>query len=86
MKLTPLGDRILVIPEETPNKIGGIFIPDSSREKPHKGEVVAIGVSSHDVSPGNKVLYGKSAGTEINFEGKKYLVMRAGDCFAVIED
>lgn len=86
-KLTPLGDRIIVIPEITPDKsIGGIIIPEQSREKPQKGLVKAVGIESDGISVGDNVLYGKYAGTEITFEGEKCVVMRAGDCFAIIND
>jgi len=84
-KLKPLGDRIVVLPEETPNKIGGILIPDSLREKPYKGKVIEVGIRSVDIAPGDTVMYGKHCGTEVTFEKQKYIIMRAGDCFAVIE-
>ena len=68
--------------------LGGIIIPDSAKEKPLKGEVVAVGNGTKDeemvVKVGDNVLYGKYAGTEIEFEGEKYLMMRQSDIFAII--
>ena len=85
-KLTPIGDRVLVTPETTPDKtVGGIIIPEQSREKPQRGTIVAIGINVKDIKEGDDVLYGKYSGTEITFEEKKYLILRAGDCFATIE-
>jgi chaperonin GroES len=71
--------------EKTP---GGIIIPDTAKEKPQKGTVVAVGPGKKDepttVKVGDKVLYGKYAGTEINIDGKEYLIMRESDIYAII--
>lgn len=89
MNIKPLADRVLIEPtaaEET--TMAGIIIPDSAKEKPLKGKVLAAGTGTKDeemiLKEGDLVLYGKYAGTEIEFEGKKYLMMRQGDVLAVI--
>ena len=95
MNLRPLQDRIIVkrIEEET-KTAGGIFIPDSAKEKPQRGEIVAVGngkktedgkVIPVDLKAGDKVLFGKYAGTEIKIEGQEYLIMREDDILGVIE-
>ncbi len=89
MKIQPLADRVLVKPAPAEEKtIGGIIIPDSAKEKPLKGEVVACGGGTKDetmaVKPGDTVLYGKYAGQEIEFEGEKYLMMRQSDLLAIL--
>ena len=89
MNIKPLADRVLVKPAAAEEKtLGGIIIPDSAKEKPLKGEVVAVGNGTKDeemvVKVGDNVLYGKYAGTEIEFEGVKYLMMRQSDIFAII--
>jgi chaperonin GroES len=89
MNIKPLADRVLVKPAAAEEKtIGGIIIPDSAKEKPLKGEVVAVGNGTKDeemvVKVGNNVLYGKYAGTEIEFDGVKYLIMRQSDILATI--
>ncbi len=97
MKVKPLHDRVLVKPfeEEEEKSSGGIIIPDTAKEKPQKGEVVAVGdgriLDSGEKVPmcvkvGDKVIYGKYAGTEIKIEGEKYLVMREDDIYAIIEE
>ncbi len=97
MKVKPLHDRVLVKPfeEEEEKTSGGIIIPDTAKEKPQKGEVVAVGdgriLDSGEKVPmcvkvGDKVLYGKYAGTEVKIEGEKYLVMREDDIYAIIEE
>ena len=90
MTIKPLADRVLVNPmpaEEV--TVAGIIIPDSAKEKPLKGEVVAAGNGTKDeemiLKVGDTVLYGKYAGTELEFEGKKYLMMRQSDVLAVVE-
>lgn len=90
MNIKPLSDRVLVKP--TPAEevtASGIIIPDSAKEKPLKGEVVATGNGTKDeemvLKEGDTVLYGKYAGTEIEFEGEKYLIMRQADVLAVIK-
>ena len=89
MKVKPLQDRILVqrVEEETKTK-GGIIIPDTAKEKPQKGTVVAVGPGTKDepttVKNGDVVLYGKYAGTEIKIDGTDYLIMKESDILAVI--
>lgn len=90
MKIKPLADRVLINPcaaEEV--TVSGIIIPDSAKEKPLKGTVLATGNGTKDeemvVKEGDTVLYGKYAGTEIEIEGNKYLIMRQSDILAVCE-
>lgn len=90
MKIKPLADRVLINPcpaEEV--TVSGIIIPDSAKEKPLKGTVLAAGNGTKDeemvVKEGDTVLYGKYAGTEIEVEGNKYLIMRQSDILAVCE-
>ena len=89
MNIKPLADRVLVAPAAAEEKIGGIIIPDTAKEKPLQGNVVATGNGTKDeemiVKPGDCVLYGKYAGTEVELEGEKYLIMRQSDILAVIE-
>ncbi|GFK93668.1 10 kDa chaperonin [Fundidesulfovibrio magnetotacticus] len=96
MKLKPLNDRVLVkrLEEEMVTK-GGIIIPDSAKEKPMRGEVIAVGPGKVGddgkrckpaVEKGDKVLFNKYAGTEIKIEGEEHLMMREDDILAVIED
>ncbi len=89
VNVKPLADRVLVEPAAAEQKTaGGIIIPDTAKEKPQKGIVVAIGNGKKDepltVKVGDQVLYGKYSGTEINFDGKDYLIMRESDILAVI--
>lgn len=95
MKIRPLQDRIIVrrIAEEEKTK-GGIIIPDTAKEKPQEGKVVAVGkgklnedgkVMPLDVKAGDKVLFGKYAGTEIKVDGEEHLIMREDDILGVIE-
>lgn len=89
MNIKPLADRVLVKPAAAEEKtVGGIIIPDSAKEKPLKGEVLAIGGGTKDeamvVKPGDNVLYGKYAGTEIELDGEKLLIMRQSDILAII--
>jgi chaperonin GroES len=87
--LKPLADRVLIepVPAET-TTASGLIIPDSAKEKPLQGIVVAVGNGTKDyemtVTEGDKVLYGKFAGTEINFEGTDYLIMKESDILAII--
>ena len=81
MNIKPLADRVLILPAPAEEKtIGGIIIPDTAKEKPLKGEVVAVGHGTKDeemvLKTGDTVLYGKYAGTELEVEGTKYLIMR----------
>ena len=87
--LTPLADRVLVEAAQAEEKTaGGIIIPDTAKEKPQRGKVIAVGNGKKDepltVKIGDSVLYGKYAGTEINIEGKEYLIMRESDIFAIL--
>ena len=89
MKIKPLADRVLVLPAPAEEKtIGGIIIPDSAKEKPLKGKVIAIGNGTKDeemvVKPDDTVLYGKYAGTEIESDGEKYLIMKQSDILAIL--
>lgn len=89
INVKPLGDRVLVEPQDAEVKTsGGIFIPDSAQEKPQRGKVIAVGSGTKDVEmevkAGDIVLYGKYAGTELQFDGKDYLIMRQSDILAVI--
>ena len=88
MNIKPLADRVLVLPAPAEEKIGGIIIPDTAKEKPLYGKIVATGNGTKDeemvLKEGDEVLYGKYAGTELEFEGTKYLMMRQSDVLAVI--
>lgn len=89
MNIKPLADRVLIKPAAVEEKtISGIIIPDSAKEKPLQGEVIAVGNGTKDeqmvVSVGNTVLYGKFAGTELEWEGEKYLIMRQSDILAIV--
>ncbi len=89
MNVKPLADRVLVKPAEAEEKTAsGIIIPDSAKEKPLKGEIIAVGKGTKDeemvLAQGDHVLYGKYAGTEIEFDGEKYLIMRQSDVLAII--
>ena len=89
MNIKPLADRVLVVPAPAEEKtIGGIIIPDTAKEKPLKGEVVAVGNGTKDeemlVKVGDTILYGKYAGTELELDGTKYLIMRQGDILAIM--
>ena len=89
LNITPLSDRVLIEPVAAETQTAsGIFIPDTAKEKPQKGTVVAVGKGTKDhdmtVQPGDTVLYGKYAGTELKLEGKDYLIMREDDILAII--
>ncbi len=94
MNLTPLADRVIIKPSEAEEKTkGGIILPDTAKEKPIEGTVVATGPgkSTDDgklvkigIKVGDKVLYGKYSGTEITVEGEEYLIMRESDVFAIV--
>lgn len=87
MNIKPLADRVLVLPAQAEEKVGGIIIPDTAKEKPLKGNVVAVGEGTKDepmiLKEGDEVLYGKYSGTELELEGAKYLIMRQSDVLAV---
>jgi chaperonin GroES len=89
MNIKPLADRVVVQPSAAEEKTaGGIIIPDTAKEKPQRGKVVAVGPGKKDeplsVKEGDAVLYGKYAGTEINIEGEDYLILRESDILAII--
>ena len=89
MTLKPLSDRVLIKPAPAEQKTaGGIIIPDSAKEKPLKGEVIAVGPGTKDeamqLAVGDSVLYGKYSGTEIELDGDKYLIMRQSDILAIL--
>jgi chaperonin GroES len=89
LKIKPLADRVLVEPASAEVKTaGGIIIPDTAKEKPQKGTVIAVGPGTTDekmtVKIGDTVLYGKYSGTEISYEGKNYLIMKESDIYAII--
>lgn len=90
MNIRPLADRVLIEPTAAEEvTMGGIIIPDSAKEKPLKGKVLAVGNGTKDeemiLKVGDQVLYGKYAGTEIEFEGTKLLMMRQSDVLAIID-
>ena len=89
MNIKPLADRVLVLPEQAEEKVGGIIIPDTAKEKPQHGTVVAVGNGTKDedmvLKEGDEVLYGKYSGTELEVEGTKYLIMRQSDVLAVVQ-
>ena len=90
----PLADRVVVKPlEEAEQMRGGLYIPDTAKEKPSQGEVVAVGPGKlsdegtrleMDVSVGNKVLYGKYSGTDVTLDGQEYLILRESDILAIV--
>lgn len=88
-KIQPLADRVLVKPVAAEEKtISGIIIPDSAKEKPLRGEVLAVGKGTKGeemvLKAGDQVLYGKYAGTELEYEGEKFLIMRQSDVLAIL--
>ena len=89
MNIKPLADRVLVLPAQAEEKVGGIIIPDTAKEKPQHGTVVAAGNGTKDEEmvpkEGDEVLYGKYSGTELEVEGTKYLIMRQSDVLAVVQ-
>ena len=87
--IKPLADRVLIEPKEAETKTAaGIYIPDTAKEKPQQGTVVAAGPGKKDepmeAKVGDQVIYGKYAGTEVNFEDKKYLIVKQSDILAVL--
>ncbi len=89
MKIKPLADRVLVLPAPAEEKTAsGIIIPDTAKEKPQRGKVVAVGKGTKDeemlLKANDVVLYGKYAGTELELEGEKYLIMRQSDILAIV--
>lgn len=94
-KIQPLSDRVVVRPlEESEQMRGGLYIPDTAKEKPQQGEIIAVGpgrVSDQgeriapDIKAGDKVLYGKYSGTEVTVDGESYLILRESDVLAVLK-
>ena len=94
MNIKPLADRVVVKPlEEEDAKVGSIYIPETAKEKPQEGEVIAVGSGKTSdsgnavpmtVKVGDKVLYGKYSGTEVTYDGEDFLIMRESDILAVI--
>jgi len=93
MKIKPLADRVVVRPLEAEEKTkGGLYVPDTAKERPMQGEVVAVGPGrtedgkkvAPEVKVGDKILYGKYSGTEVTYDGIEYLIMRESDIFAII--
>ncbi|RUL58677.1 co-chaperone GroES [Prevotella koreensis] len=88
MNIKPLADRVLILPASAEEKIGGIIIPDTAKEKPLHGTVVAAGNGTKEeemiLKEGDEVLYGKYSGSELEHDGKKYLIMKQSDVLAVI--
>ena len=92
-KVSPLADRVVIKAlEETEQMRGGLYIPDTAKEKPQQGEIVAVGPGRYekdkrvpmDVKVGDKVLYGKYSGTEVTIDGEQYLILRESDVLAVV--
>ncbi len=93
VKVAPLGDRVVIKAlEETEQMRGGLYIPDTAKEKPQQGEVIAVGPGRFekdkrvpmDIKTGDKVLYGKYSGTEVTVDGEQYLICRESDVLAVL--
>ena len=93
MKIKPLADRVVVKPLEAEEKTkGGLYVPDTAKERPMQGEVVAVGPGrtedgkkiAPEVKVGDKILYGKYSGTEVTYDGIEYLIMRESDIFAIL--
>lgn len=89
MNLKPLADRVIILPSAAEEvTVAGIIIPDSAKEKPLKGTVVAVGNGTKDeemvLKEGDTVIYGKYAGNEVEFDGEKYMIMRQSDVLAVV--
>ncbi len=93
VKIQPLGDRVVIRSlEETEEMRGGLYIPDTAKEKPQQGEIVAAGPGRYekgervpmDLKVGQKVLYGKYSGTEVRFDDEEYLIIKESDVLAVI--
>ena len=96
MKIKPLADRVIVLPDDAAESksAGGIIIPDTAKEKPRQGKIVAVGAGRLDeagkpikmnVKVGDKVMYSQYGGTELKYDGKEYLIMSESDILAVFE-
>ncbi len=94
MAIKPIGDRILVeVLEEEEKRVGSLYVPDTAKEKPNQGKVIAVGegvrngdeITPLSVKEGDRVLFGKFAGMEIEYDGKAYLILQESDVLAVIE-
>ena len=90
MRIQPLADRVLIKPAAAEEKtVGGIIIPDTAKEKPLKGSVIAVGNGTKDekmvLKAEDTVLYGKYSGTEVELDGEKYLIMRQSDVLAILQ-
>ena len=94
VKVAPLADRVVIKPmEEAEQMRGGLYIPDTAKEKPQQGEIVAVGPGKFEegkrvpmeVKVGDKVLYGKYSGTDVTLDGEEYLILRESDVLAVIK-
>lgn len=94
MKIKPLADRVVVRPLEAEEKTkGGLYVPDTAKERPQQGEIVAVGPGRItdegkkipiEIKVGDRILYGKYSGTEVTYDGIEYLIMRESDIFAII--
>ena len=93
LDVQPLGDRVVVLPmEETEQMRGGLYIPDTAKEKPQQGEIVAVGPGRFEkgervpmeLSAGQTVLYGKYSGTEVTFDNEQYLIIKESDVLAIM--
>ncbi len=94
IKVHPLGDRVVVQPVEDAEEMrGGLYIPDTAKEKPQQGEIVAVGPGRYEkgervpmeLKVGQRVLYGKYSGTEVTIDGQEYLIVKESDVLAVVE-
>ncbi len=88
IKIKPLKDRVLIQQiEEAPEKVGNLYVPDTAKEKPQIGKVIAVGTDEDiqkTIKAGDKIIYAKYGGTEIKYEGEKYLIVSADDILAII--
>ena len=94
LKVHPLADRVAIRPlEETEQMRGGLYIPDTAKEKPQQGEIIAVGPGRYEkgervameLKVGDKVLYGKYSGTEVTIDGEQYLILRESDVLAIVQ-
>ena len=89
INIKPLRDRVLIQQvEDTPEKVGNLYVPDTAKEKPQIGKVIAVGTDEDlqkTVKEGDRIIYAKYGGTEIKYEGEKYLIVSADDILAIVE-